>query len=200
MTGEMMREEQMSDNPSPALWRVILSVAVDPGSLIRNRLADTRLVSSLLVSGVAFMLFFLQTGIDRAREGQLNAGGVALLSLVGFIYGTVGIGMTGVVGWAGARLMGGSGRLGEAIRAFALAYSATLIYAAMGLMFSLILGWNTAVAFGVTGVLWALGPMISVLKGMVGGRGWPATLLATACGLMVLVGWARVGWLAGWLG
>ena len=198
--GEMMRDERMSDDPPPALWRVILSVAVDPGSLIRNRLADTRFVSALLVSGVAFMLFFLQTGIDRAREGQISAGGVVLLSLVGFTYGTVGISMTGVVGWAGARLLGGSGKLGEAIRAFALAYSATLIYTSLGLMFSVILGWNTAVAFGVTGVLWALGPMISVLKGMVGGRSWPATLLATACGLMVLVGWARVGWLAGMLG
>ena len=81
------------------------------------------------------------------------------------------------------------------IRAFALAYSATLIYAAMGLMFNLFFGWNTAVAFGVTGVLWALAPMISVLKGMVGGRGWPATVLATVCGLMVLAGWVRVGWL-----
>ena len=30
-------------------------------------------------------------------------------------------------------------------------------------------------------------------KGMVGGRTWPATMLATACGLMVLFGWARVG-------
>ena len=63
----------------------------------------------------------------------------------------------------------------------------------IGLLFNLFFGWNTAVAFGVTGVLWALGPMIAVLKGMVGGRSWPATLLATACGLMVLLGWARVG-------
>jgi len=198
--GEMMRDERMSDDRPPALWRVMLSVAVDPGSLIRDRFAETRFASALLVSGVAFMLFFLQTGIDRARDGQLDAGGIALLSLVGLVFGTAGISMTAVVGWAGARLMGGSGKLGEAIRAFALAYSATLIYTAMGLAFNLILGWNTTVAFGVTGVLWALGPMISVLKGMVGGRGWPATLLATACGLMVLVGWARIGWLAGWLG
>ena len=83
--------------------------------------------------------------------------------------------------------------MGEAVRAFALAYSAALVYVVIGLLFNLFFGWNTAVAFGVTGVLWALGPMIAVLKGMVGGRSWPATLLATACGLMVLLGWARVG-------
>ena len=150
---------------------------------------------ALSVSGIAFMLFFLQTGIDRARDGMLDTRGVVVLSIAGLIYGTVGIGLTGVVGWIGARLMGGAGELREAIRAFALAYSATLIYAAMGLMFNLFFGWNTAVAFGVTGVLWALAPMISVLKGMVNGRGWPATVLATVCGLMVLAGWVRVGWL-----
>ena len=193
--GERMREPAVNDQPPRQLWRVIFGVAVDPGSLVRSRFADTSFVMALPVSGIAFMLFFLQTGIDRARDGMLDTRGVVVLSIAGLIYGTVGIGLTGVVGWIGARLMGGAGELREAIRAFALAYSATLIYAAMGLMFNLFFGWNTAVAFGVTGVLWALAPMISVLKGMVGGRGWPATVLATVCGLMVLAGWVRVGWL-----
>ena len=193
--GERMREPAVNDQPPRQLWRVIFGVAVDPGSLVRSRFADTSFVMALSVSGAAFMLFFLQTGIDRARDGMLDTRGVVVLSIAGLIYGTVGIGLTGVVGWIGARLMGGAGELREAIRAFALAYSATLIYAAMGLMFNLFFGWNTAVAFGVTGVLWALAPMISVLKGMVSGRGWPATLLATVCGLMVLAGWVRVGWL-----
>jgi hypothetical protein len=189
----MMRKSQVPEQPQPQLWRVILGVAFDPGSLIRNRFVDTHFALALSVSGVAFMLFFLQTGLDRARDGQIATTGVAMLALVGFIYGTVGISMTAVVGWAGARLMGSTSGLGEAVRAFALAYSAALIYTAIGLLFNLIGGWNTAVAFGVTGVLWAVGPMISVLKGMVGGRGWPATLLATGCGLLVLVGWVRVG-------
>ena len=188
-----MPEQQLSTDPKPKLWRVILAVAMDPGSLVRSRFAETRFSVALSVSGAAFLLFFLQTGIDRARDGMLGAGGVVMLSLIGLIYGTVGVGLTGVAGWLGARLFGGNGSLGEAVRAFALAYSAALIYTLFGLLFNVIFGWNTAVAFGVTGVLWALGPMIAALKGMVGGRTWPATLLATACGLMVLFGWARVG-------
>ena len=188
-----MPELQVNTDPKPKLWRVILGVAIDPGSLVRGRFADTGFVLSLSVSGVAFLLFFLQTGIDRARGGTLDATGVVVLTVIGFVFGTLGIGLTGVVGWLGARLFGGSGGLGEAVRAFALAYSAALVYVVIGLLFNLFFGWNTAVAFGVTGVLWALGPMIAVLKGMVGGRSWPATLLATACGVMVLLGWARVG-------
>jgi hypothetical protein len=173
--------------------RTVLGVMVDPGGMIKRRLGDSGLGVALSVSGLAFALFFLQTGIDRAREGQIGGLAIVTLTLAGLVYGTVGVAITGVAGWAGARLLGGACPIGNAIRAFALAYSPTLIYAALGLLFNLTLGWNTAVAFGVTGVLWALGPMILALREMVGGRTWPATILATGCGFLVLVGWMRVG-------
>lgn len=89
---------------------------------------------------------------------------------------------------------GKSGGLGEAVRAFALAYSAALVYVVIGLLFNLFFGWNTAVAFGVTGVLWALGPMIAVLKGMVGGRSWRPCWRRRVPGWCC---WAGAGGLAG---
>ncbi len=180
-------------SPRPKLWRTVLGAMIDPGGILKHRLEGTSLVVALVVPGLAFLLFFLQTGIDRAHDGQIGIAAVATLGLYGLLYGTLGIALVGLVGWAGARLLGGSGSAGEGVRAFALAYSPTLIYTVFGLLFNLIFNWNTAVAFGVTGVLWALGPMISALKEMVGGRTWPATLLATGCGLLVLLGWARIG-------
>jgi hypothetical protein len=175
------------------LLRTLFGVMIDPGGALKRRLAGTSFAVALGISGLAFALFFLQTGIDRAHEGQIGGAAVAVLGLFGLIYGSLGIAMVGLLGWAGARAMGGSGSAGDAVRAFGLAYSPTLIYTVFGLLFNLLLGWNTAVAFGVTGVLWALGPITSALKEMVGGRTWPATLLATACGLLVLVGWVRIG-------
>ena len=180
----------------PGFFRTVLSVMIDPGSLLKSRLPETGFGSALGVSGLAFLLFFLQTGIDRAREGQIGGKTIVVLSFVGLVFGTAGVAIIALVGWTGARLMGGNGSLGEAIRAFGLAYSPTLIYAAVGLVFNLLLGWNTAVAFGVTGVLWALGPMIAALKGMVGGRSGVAAALATVCGLLVLFGWVRLGEMA----
>ena len=177
----------------PGLLRTVLSVMIDPGSLLKSRLPETGFGVALGVSGLAFLLFFLQTGLDRAREGQIGGKTVVVFSLVGLAFGTVGVAIIGLVGWTGARLLGGKGSLGEAIRAFGLAYSPTLIYATVGLVFNLLLGWNTAVAFGVTYLLWALGPMIVALKEMVGGRSGAAAALATICGFLVLLGWVRLG-------
>lgn len=48
-------------------------------------------------------------------------------------------------------------------------------------------------AFGVTGLLWALGPMISTLRGMLAGRTAIAVVLATLLGGLMLFGWAFLG-------
>jgi hypothetical protein len=176
-----------------SLLRTALGVMLDPGNLLRSRLADTGYGMALGVSGLAFLLFFLQTGIDRARESHVGGKTIVVLCLVGLVFGTVGVAIIALVGWLGARFLGGKGTIGEAIRAFGLSYSPTLIYTTVGLFFNLIFGWNTAVAFGVTGLLWALGPMITALTEMVGGRRGAASAIATVCGLITLLGWARLG-------
>ncbi|MBK6470374.1 MAG: hypothetical protein IPF94_06475 [Betaproteobacteria bacterium] len=187
----------MSRPPPPAkrvgLLRTVLGIMVNPGGLLKARLEDTGWLAALSVSGFAFAMFFLQTGLDRARSGQINLETVGVLAAAGLVLGTVGVAITALVGWLGCKLVGGKAPVGEALRAFGLAYSPTLVYAAMGLAFNLLLGWNTAVAFGVTGVLWALGPMVAALKDLSGGRSAVAAVLATACGLVVLLAWMRLG-------
>lgn len=173
--------------------RTVLGVMTNPGALLKDRLADTGYAVALGVSGLAFLLFFLQTGIDRAREGQIGARSVAVLASIGLLFGTLGVAVVATVGWTCARALGGRSRFGDAVRAFGLAYSPTLVYAAIGLLFNLLLGWNTALAFGVTGLLWALGPMIAALEDMVGGHSGRAAAIAAVCGLLVLLGWARLG-------
>lgn len=80
-----------------------------------------------------------------------------------------------------------------AISSFALGYSATLVYALIGLFFSLALGWKTAVAFGVTGVLWALSPTMFTIRQMSGDRIAFSIALTTLCGAVLLFGWALLG-------
>ncbi|MBL0085230.1 MAG: YIP1 family protein [Ideonella sp.] len=178
------------------LLRTVIGVMVNPGGLLKARLADTGLMAALAVSGLAFTLFFLQTGLDRARSGQIRLESVGVLAAAGLVLGTAGVAITALVGWVGCKLLGSKAPLGEALRAFGLAYSPTLVYAVMGLAVNLLLGWNTAVAFGVTGLLWALGPMIVALKDMVDGHSGRAAAIATVCGLLVLFGWARLSVIA----
>lgn len=79
------------------------------------------------------------------------------------------------------------------MRAFCLAYTPTLIFAAIGLIFNLAAGWNTAVAFGVTGVLWAMLPIVVILREMSGDRLGASLAITTLCGSLILCGWALLG-------
>ena len=69
------------------------------------------------------------------------------------------------------------------------------MYGLLGLLANLLLGWNTALAFGITGVLWALGPMLAAVKELTAGKTWVSIVVSTVCGALVLLGWA---WVSAW--
>jgi len=83
--------------------------------------------------------------------------------------------------------------LTQAVSVFCLCYSGALIYGLFGLIFSLALGWKTAVAFGVTGVLWATGPMIHTIRRMTEGKTALSIVLSTVAGIAILVSWSLFG-------
>jgi hypothetical protein len=67
-----------------------------------------------------------------------------------------------------------------------------LIYGVCGLVFSL-LGWRTAVAFGVTGVLWALSPLMAINDELTGQHKFASGLLTAVLGCIILTGWVLLG-------
>lgn len=177
-------------------WRVAARIMFDPGGTVRRGLGQIGPVEALAIPATAFTLFFLQSGLDRVRAGTLDGSGAFLLAGAGLSFGTIGIALVALSAWSAVRLLGGGIALGEAIKTFALCYTPTLIYTLLGMACNLALGWNTALAFGVTGVLWALGPMTGAAREMLGGRLWPALAVSTLCGLIILYGWSRLGALA----
>lgn len=174
-------------------WKTALNMIVNPGEVVKQQMGKVPWPYSLLVSGLSFTLFFLQTGLDLLRSGQIEPAGVVLITLLGLLYGTVGVALIAVMVWALAQAGERNITLDWAVSAFALGYSATLVYALTGLIFSLALGWKTAVAFGVTGVLWALRPTLFTIKQMSGDRVAFSIALTTLCGAILLVGWSLLG-------
>ncbi len=174
-------------------WKVALSMMINPGEVVKNQMSQVPWPFSLLVSGLSFTLFFLQTGLDMLRSGQISTSTVVLITMLGLVYGTVGIALIAAMAWALAQGSERSYTIDWAISAFALGYSATLVYALLGIIFSLALGWKTAVAFGVTGVLWALRPTLFTVRQMSGDRMAFSIALATLCGAILLFGWALLG-------
>ena len=63
----------------------------------------------------------------------------------------------------------------------------------LGLLFSLVFQWNTSVAFGVTGLLWATGPLIASVREMSRENTALAVIVATVCSALLLLGWAILG-------
>lgn len=169
-------------------WKSVLMMMVNPAGVLKRRLAAVSPVWALFVSGLAFTLFFLQTGLDLHRSGE-SAGTVAVLAGVGLLYGTVAVAAIAIFAWLLSQLFGGDKSADWSVKAFALGYSPALIYTSLGLVANLAFGLNTAVVFGVTGMLWALGPIVAAVKEMTGQRTTPSIIIATLCGGLLLFGW-----------
>jgi len=174
-------------------WKVALKMISNPGEVIKSQMNLVPWPYSLLVSGLSFALFFLQTGLDMYRTAQIEVFSVILMTLLGLLYGTAGIALIAVLAWAFSQASERNYTINWAISSFSLGYSATLVYALLGLIFSITLGWKTAVAFGVTGVLWALRPALFTIRQMSGERVAFSIALTTLCGAILLYGWALLG-------
>jgi hypothetical protein len=174
-------------------WKVALKMIANPGEVIKNQMNQVPWPYSLLVSGLSFTLFFLQTGLDMYRTGQIEVFFVILITLLGLFYGTVGVAFIAVLAWALSQASKRNYTIHWAISSFSLGYSATLVYALLGVIFSVTLGWKTAVAFGVTGVLWALRPALFTIRQMSGDRVAFSIALTTLCGAILLFSWALLG-------
>lgn len=184
-------------SPSPLpFWRTLASLMLDPGGAVRRGLGGVGPAEALAIPAIAFTLFFLQSGLDRVRGGNIDGAGVALLAAAGLGFGTFGVALVALAAWGAVRVLGGAIAMADALKAFALCYAPTLVYTLLGIGCNLALGWNTALAFGVTGVLWALGPMTGAVREMLGGRLWPALAVSTLCGVLILYGWSRLAVLA----
>ncbi len=179
--------------PAVPRWKTALNMIINPGEVVKNQMIKIPWPYSLMVSGLSFTLFFLQTGLDMMRTGQTGVPTVILMTMLGLLYGTAGIALLAVMVWALSQAAERGLTMEWAISTFALGYSATFVYALSGLIFSLAFGWKTAVAFGVTGVLWALRPTMYTIKQMSGERVAFSIAMTTLCGAILLIGWALLG-------
>ena len=173
--------------------RSALTMILNPAQVLKGAMERVPWPVSLSISGLAFTLFFLQTGLDMHRVGTASPGAAVGYTFLGTAMGTMGVALVAAVAWAASRPFGNDRSLDWTVRAFCLAYTPTLIFCAVGLMVNLVAGWNTAVAFGVTGALWAIYPIIAICREMTGDKLAASLVISTVCGGLVLCGWALLG-------
>ena len=180
------------EHTKPPLIRTIFGMMVSPAGALKGALSS-RWYLGLAVSALAFGLFFIQTGLDLYKTGQKEWSFVLLSAGTGVAYGLVVIPLIASVMWVILKAAKTDKSLLQAVSAFCLSYSGALVYGILGLVFSLAMGWKTSVAFGVTGVLWAIGPMMFTIRELTGGKNALSVPLATLVGVMVLISWSVFG-------
>lgn len=181
--------------PVPAARRgsVWLSALFDPAGLIARNLDGFGVFPALAVSGLAFSSISLQAALDLSRTSAWTSSALTLLVLRGALLGTVGVALAALLAWVLSRPFSNTQGLGWTLRAFGGAYGNALIYGLFGLVLNLFLGWNTSVSCGVTGLLWALGPLFLAVRELAGGRSGVAAVLSSICGALLLFGWVQFG-------
>lgn len=180
------------EQTKPSLFRTVFGMMINPAGALKGALAS-RWYLGLAVSALAFGLFFSQTGLDLYKTGQKEMGFVFISTGVGIAYGLIMIPLLGSLLWVILKAAKMDKTLLQTISAFCLSYSGALIYGVLGIFFSLGLGWKTSVAFGVTGVLWAIGPMMFAIRELTGGKNILSVPLATAVSAVVLISWSFFG-------
>jgi hypothetical protein len=184
---ELMETERNS------FFRTLVGMMMTPGAALKSSIVGTKWYFSLAVSAVAFGLFFLQTGLDLYNTGQKGFSFVLLSTGLGFAYGLLAIPLMGAIVWLILKAAKTDKDLKWAISSFCLSYSGALLFGILGLAFSIIFGWRTSVAFGVTGVLWAIGPMIVTIRTMTGGKNIMSIPIVSVLSAAILISWAWLG-------
>ena len=180
------------ENTNPSLIRTIFGMMVSPAGAIKGALSSKWYVS-VAVSALAFGLFFIQTGLDLYKTGQKDMSFVILSLGTGVFYGLLVIPLLAGIIWLILKISKIRIGLLQVVSSFCLSYSGALIYGLLGIGFSIVLGWKTSVAFGVSGVLWAIGPMIITIRELTGGKNSLSVPMATLVSAIVLISWSTFG-------
>ena len=160
-----------------------LSYLLNPGEVINSEVRNSFPVIGLAVSGVSFTGFFLLTGLD-------NQNGFFFPAIKGLLFGTLGIAFLAVIIWLIVKGLNNGNKLEHVIGSFSLCYTTTMIFTFLGLFLKLILGWNTSVSLGMSGMLFAFSPMISVITSFTGGKRFLDVVIITFAGMYVILFWA----------
>jgi hypothetical protein len=171
----------------------ILPMMFNPAAFLQNYFEKMSTVFSILISGVGFGLFFLQTGLDLYKTGQKPLSFAYTIGGVGFLYGAMMIPFFGILLWIFLKIARSKSTFKQTLCAICLSYSSLLIYSIFGMAFSFLLNWKTSMAFGTTGAVWSTGAMIGTIRQLSNGKTGISIFLSIVFGIVILFSWYYVG-------
>lgn len=183
---QLLANEQVRERKPLAM---LITMMMNPRGAINQSFSKFPWFISVVISGLAFGTFFLQTGLDLWKTGQEGFLYVIKITSLGVGFGLVGIPLMAVLMWPVLKFSKSDMSFKSTISFVCLSYSAALVYGVVGLLFSVILGWKTALSFGATGVLWSLGPLMISLRQALKDKIVVAVILTSLAGAFILFAW-----------
>jgi len=150
----------------------------------------------LIFPAVGWLLFFLQVGMERYRQGMYSAWKVIFICLLGFIIGYI---MVGVIGAIIDFILSRSKmelRFDQVVSLIALSHTYMVFSVVLGLIYNLF-GNSSAATFGISGLLCTLLPIYAGVRTLGKGRAFMPPLLATLAGVLLLGSWQLIIVIAG---
>lgn len=145
----------------------------------------------LILPAVGWMIFFLQVGLDKNRNGYFPTGKIILLTLMGLIIGYIAVGLIGTLITFILAFLKKNSRLDQVITTIALSHTYMTFSVILGLIYSLF-GYNSAATFGITGLLCTLLPIYAGIRSLSKENTFLAPILATVVGVLLLASWQLI--------
>ncbi len=145
----------------------------------------------LLFPAIGWLLFFLQIGIERYRQGVYSVWKILFICFLGFVVGYIIVGLIGVIIDFILSYYKMNLRTDQVISLIALSHTYMVFSVVLGLIYS-IFGNSSSAAFGISGLLCTLLPIYAGVRTLGKGRAFMPPLLATLAGVILLGSWQMI--------
>lgn len=169
--------------------------ALNPTSVLKKK-EKQKWYLYLLFPAAGWLLFFLQVGMERYRQGMFGAGKVIFISLLGFVIGYIMVGIIAAIIDFILSYMKMDLRFDQVVSLIALSHTYMVFSVVLGLIYS-IFGNSSSATFGISGLLCTLLPIYAGIRTLGKGRAFMPPLIATLAGVILLGSWQLILAIAG---
>lgn len=173
-----------------AKLKVFAAFALNP-TVVLKRSEKQKWYLYLIYPSVGWMLFFLQIGIERFRQGSYSAFKVILITLLGMIIGYIMVGVVGAVIDFILSYFKIELRFDQVVSLIALSHTYMVFSVLLGLIYNLF-GNSSSATFGISGLLCTLMPIYAGIRTLGKGRAFMPPLMATLAGVILLGSWQLI--------
>lgn len=173
-----------------AKLKIFAVFALNPTGVLKRK-EKQKWYLFLIFPAIGWLLFFLQIGMERFRQGSYSAFKVILISLLGLIIGYIMVGVIGaiidfILSYFKIEL-----RFDQVVSLIALSHTYMVFSVLLGLIYNLF-GNSSSAAFGISGLLCTLMPIYAGIRTLGKGRAFMPPLMATLAGVILLGSWQMI--------